>query len=258
MEAHWRERFAQILSPLSAERPAVSLSSESRRSLGHLLRGISAIDKGNFAEDLIAEMFTLPLIKYVSLLTLTLTLTLPPSLRSLTSFVDRTHLTQGKIDGPEGRTSFSGLHSTLQTILQSLQRALHDPLVVSEEIFCATPATGLTPPPAVDLIIGGIWKPLSNALQVQCSGMFMTGITVIFHRTYEAIQYFLTKLSEICGSEWSERISRRLFQHETVIQFQQLWKLDLYFKVLLSPFPDPLSLSEPYLSFSEPSPPSRS
>jgi hypothetical protein len=227
IEAQWRARFTQILSHLSDQQTLptpLPLPSDSRRSLGHLLRGIAAIDKGSFAESLIAEMFTLPLIKFV----LPLLSPHPPHLSVFVSF--RTHLTQGKIDGSEGRTSFSGLHATLQTILQSLKAALHDPLVVSEEIF----SSSASHVPVIDLIVGGIWKPLSSALQLQCSGMFMTGITSIFHRAYAAVQQFLSTLSGICGSEWSEKISRRLSQHESVVQFQQLWKLDLYYKVSVS------------------------
>lgn len=143
-------------------------------------------------------------------------------------FLSRTHLTQGKVDGSEGRTSFSGLASTLQAILNSLRSALQEPLTVSEEIFSDPTSSS---PPTIDLILGGIWKPLSTSLQAQFSGMFITGITTIFHRTYRAIDQFLINLSEICGLKWSQSILNRIKRHESVVSFQQLWKMDLYFKV---------------------------
>lgn len=144
--------------------------------------------------------------------------------------LSRTHLTQGKIDGSEGRTSYSGLHSTLQIILNSLIISLQGPLIISEEIFSENFELS-----SIDLIIGGIWKPIANALQTNFSGMFMSGITTIFHRAYTSIETFLYNLSEICGTKWSKKIYERLFCHESVLLFQQQWKVDLYFKVCILP-----------------------
>lgn len=143
----------------------------------------------------------------------------------------RSHLTQGKVDGAEGRTSYSGLHTTLQIMLQSLTTSLQSPLTISEEIFFGMKSSSGALP--VDLIIGGIWKPVANALQTNFSGMFMTGITSIFHRAYSAVDTFLRNLSEICGPKWSSKIYERLLRHESVVSFQQQWKIELYVKVNL-------------------------
>lgn len=67
IETQLKERLTSILSPLiSFEREKIipiSLSSDVKRSIGHLLRGISFVEKGYLAEQLIAELFTIPLIK---------------------------------------------------------------------------------------------------------------------------------------------------------------------------------------------------
>jgi hypothetical protein len=62
----------QILTPLAADREkeiltaspsAPQLSFDSKRSIGHLLRGIVSVEKGYLAEQIIAEMFMQPLLK---------------------------------------------------------------------------------------------------------------------------------------------------------------------------------------------------
>ena len=67
IETQLKERLTSILSPLvSIEREkimSVNLSSDIKRSIGHLLRGMSFVEKGYLAEQLIADLFTFPLIR---------------------------------------------------------------------------------------------------------------------------------------------------------------------------------------------------
>jgi hypothetical protein len=143
------------------------------------------------------------------------------------------------VDGAEGRGSYSGLWDSLHALYSSLSLCLADALAIAEDVF-SDPSAGkdatLTQP--IDLIIGGIWKIVSAALVSGFPGMFSCAITLVFHRSYHAVDRFLTFLGGICGPRHSDSISKRLQSHPSVIEFRAAWKLDLYaqVRVLIRPY----------------------
>jgi len=198
LEDRLRSHTSRILSSAAGND---ALSTPERRALGHLLRGMVAVGHAEDAEKLVAEALVTPLI--------------------------RSHITQGKVDGTEGRGSYSGLGDALQSLLDSFSPAARQVFILSEELFSVPGGHN----PEVDLVVGGVWRPVAGALQQGFSGMFNSGIARVFHRAHRNVERFLDGLGGLCGSRWEEIVRRRLEKHPSVITFRQAWKMDLHFQL---------------------------
>jgi hypothetical protein len=179
-----------------------------RRSLGHLLRGLVAMDSGAVMEDLLAELFVLPALKTV--------------------------LTQGRVDGKSGRGSYSGLQECLSLIVRTTSEHVTDTLLLAEELFGCyyqQAQQDSAPPPPMDLVVNGIWVPVLNTLKKNYAGMFSSGMASVFHQCYHATHQFINELSGICGAKRKESIAARLQSHASFAEFKGLWKMDLYYQV---------------------------
>lgn len=150
----------------------------------------------------------------------------------------RANLTYGKIDGKEGRGSFSGLADTLNSFVQLLQKsklvdifdALEDTSLIMVD-FDRADANGSVPP--VDLIVNGIWKPFAQMFMERFSNMFSIGIPSIFSRCFLSFDDFFGALSSRLVSPTSSPSPlQRLLSAEVTNAFLQMWKLDTYSQLL--------------------------
>ncbi len=88
-----------------------------------------------------------------------------------------------------------------------------------------------------DLIVNGVWRPISAVLSERFSGMFSVGVATAMHRSFLAFENFLYQLPRLllCSSDDNESLIsnayKRLYSHPDVVGFRCKWKLDIYFQV---------------------------
>lgn len=152
--------------------------------------------------------------------------------------LSRANLTYGKIDGKEGRGSFSGLADTLNSFVQLLQRsklvdifdALEDASLVMVDFDRVDANDSVLP---VDLIVNGIWKPFAHVFMERFGNMFSIGIPAIFSRCFLSFDEFFGALSSHLVSPISSLSTlQRLLSTEVTSAFLQMWKLDTYSQLL--------------------------
>ena len=222
------------------------LQPSQRRALGHLLRALAAVRRGEVAEKLVADKALGPLLRYsASVHICTDSYTDACHVLSCADAtlvgVCRLHLSQGRVDGAEGRGSYSGLGDSLQALLSAVKDTLGDAVQVCEETFSrghlhvpgvlSTDPSPSPLPPAVDLLIGGIMQPVLTSLTRSFPGMFSSGIANVFHRSFCAVEDFLSGLCLLGGPLRREALYNRVKHHPAVVSFRQSWKLDLHYQV---------------------------
>jgi hypothetical protein len=173
------------------------------RSFTHCLRALLALSRGDIAESVVANSVVLPFIKST--------------------------LTQGRVDGSSGRGSYSCLSKGLEGIVRVLKAALQPALEASEEISMNFPLN--IKGKSIDLIVNGIWVPITSLLVERFPGIFSAGIASIFGRCYVAVDKFNNSLKSISGENWKKIISDRLEFHPFLIEFHGKWKLELYYQL---------------------------
>lgn len=152
----------------------------------------------------------------------------------------RSVLSQGRVDGTGGRGYFCGLEESLSQLLKNLSEVtgVCDLLQLNEEIYgVVVEETRIS---NGDLILNGVWKPISSVLSERFSGMFSVGVATAMHRSFLAFENFMYQLPRLllCTSHSDENKSTlisnaytRLNQHPDVVAFRNKWKLDIYFQV---------------------------
>lgn len=173
------------------------------RSFTHCLRALLALSRGDIAENVVANSVVLPFIKST--------------------------LTQGRVDGSNGRGSYSCLSEGLEGIVRVLKAALQPALEASEEISINFPLNNKCK--SIDLIVDGIWIPITSLLVERFPGIFSAGIASTFGRCYSAVDKFNNSLKLISGENWKKIISDRLEFHPLLIEFHGKWKLELYYQL---------------------------
>ena len=120
----------------------------------------------------------------------------------------RSVLTQGRVDSTGGRGSFSGLKDALNSILSDLKNSLITPFKIAEQISLSIPKNSDSnldylyedrneespednerPPPSapassqsqlstptIDLLINGVWAPVTSLLAEKFPNIFSVGI----------------------------------------------------------------------------------
>lgn len=137
-------------------------------------------------------------------------------------------MTSAKVDGKHGRGSFSGLDYVLQAILTSVQTYITPYLNECEAVLSLSPPDGGV---SADLIVRSIWVPITSAILDKYSGMFSIGIPAVLSSCYRTVQRFLSSLQELVSPVWRPALTRRLFAHPSVREFQAKWKLDVYYQL---------------------------
>lgn len=198
------------------------------RAFSHCLRALTALSRGEIAEEVVAETVTAPLAKPL--------------------------LTQGKVDGNGGRGSYLGLQPALESLALQVMSALAMPLQACEEIYPPVPLISCDSTSSsgkcdnidnnqpsqsipnasvpIDLIIKGVWIPVTALLKEKFSGMFSVGIAGTLARCYTAVESFTLLLHKSDGSaDRIDSIRRDFSTHPAIQEFHDQWKLDLYLQV---------------------------
>ena len=153
-------------------------------------------------------------------------------------------LSQGRVDGTGGRGFYSGLEETLLHIVDSLHNAtvVSDMLLQAEEIFCKSDQNSNQD---TNLLVAGVWKPVTNVLSERFPGMFTVGVAAAMHRAFTSLEKFTFELLRVLlGQPNSTPVIgtkndavklayHRVCRHPDVVAFRNKWKLDLYFQVIM-------------------------
>jgi len=171
------------------------------------------------------------------------------------------------VDGKGGRGSYSGLEEALQLVLDTLSTNTNTTatsaagapstpsflltcLQVGEDILASAPSTEADDTVeiattdktdktdkagankrSVDLVVHGVWRPLTELLGERFGDMFSVGIPSTLSHCYRCLTRFVQKLQVLCDPAYAEAIGRRLHGHPLVTSFFARWKLDLYFQL---------------------------
>lgn len=187
------ERLTEILHTGIAAHGQQAAGLFSSRSLLHLLRALVSLGKGELCEHIVAERLVNPLL--------------------------RNTLTPGRVDGADGRGSFSGLAATLHALVRDVSTRLAAVIQVCEAERIP-----------IDLALHGVWLPAMTFLDARFNAIFSSGIANTFHACYSAIQQFSTDCAALAGVH-SAAVSRRLAAAPAVKAFHDKWKLDLYLQI---------------------------
>ena len=143
----------------------------------------------------------------------------------------RSSLTVGKVDGSDGRGSYSGLQDCLSHILTTLKNSnLHLFLQNAEDILVSG---GKDEHSGIDLVINGIWVPIAQHLEEKFPNIFNIGIPHVFAHIYRSILNFLHSLPSLFQSNnnTSNGLRNRLQHAAPIASFLQRFKLDLYYSL---------------------------
>ena len=190
--------------------------------IGHYLRGLVILGKGQEAENAFARVAIMPLI--------------------------RSKLSMGRLDQGGSRGECAGLPSLLQDILESISKTFGPVLRLSESIFDRE----------VDLVTAGVWVPIATALMADAGvkmAIFSPGIASILQKNYLALDNFLSELavrllmSDSCTTTASAgsleqlyyspditteavaRVQARVFAHAKTAEFTKKWNLPIYYQL---------------------------
>lgn len=196
------ERLTEVLQagvthPVYSTSQPPNQSLFSHRSLLHLVRALVSLRKGEVCEQIVAERVVHPLL--------------------------RTTLTQGRVDGPEGRNSFSGLPSALEHMMSDISSRLGNAVICCEMEFADN---GADLP--VDIVLHGIWLPVMTHLESRFEGLFSSAIASTFHVCYSSVEWLSLACASLGGESFAPVIRRRLGANKHVQDFHRRWKLDLY------------------------------
>lgn len=161
----------------------------------HLVRSLIIINQSTVVEEAVQQSIVLPLLKVL--------------------------LTQGRIDGTGGRGSYAGLSNVLREIIMHIRFMLQSMLISVEELQGNQMS--------IDIIIKGIWEPITKMLHEKFSGIFTSAIPDSFARCFIAYQSFRADIISIAGDKFFQQISYRMSNHPAVVSVDALWQLDIYF-----------------------------
>lgn len=175
----------------------------SNRAFTHCIRALILLSRGDVAEEVVATTVVEPYIKST--------------------------ITHGRADGSGGRGSYAGLKECLENLVNMLRATLQPALEAAELIgstFCTddNETSG-----TFDLVVNGIWLPVTTLLTERFSSIFNSGIASTFARCYNAVENFTKILASVAGPKYAASITDRLANHPLLKEFHGKWKLELYF-----------------------------
>ena len=216
-------------------------------TIGHALRGLALLGKGNDAQTTFARVAIMPII--------------------------RSKLSMGKLDEGGSRGECAGLFFLLDDIANSVKEMYGDLLRFSEGMFMMD---GKNTPMEVDLVTCGVWVPVATALMADPGikmAIFSPGIANVLQANYSALDTFLSELANnlltppIHSSSSSEkeekadestvhelgdfshlyyqpkltassieRSQSRLYAHPTTIDYYKRWNLPIYYQLRFAEF----------------------
>ena len=216
-------------------------------TIGHTLRGLALLGKGNDAQTTFARVAIMPII--------------------------RSKLSMGKLDEGGSRGECAGLFFLLDDIANSVKEMYGDLLRFSEGMFMMD---GKNTPMEVDLVTCGVWVPVATALMADPGikmAIFSPGIANVLQANYSALDTFLSELANnlltppIHSSSSSEkeekadestvhelgdfshlyyqpkltassieRSQSRLYAHPTTIDYYKRWNLPIYYQLRFAEF----------------------
>lgn len=176
----------------------------SNRAFTHCIRALILLSRGDVAEEVVATTVVEPYIKST--------------------------ITHGRADGSGGRGSYSGLNECLENLVNMLRATLQPALEAAESIgsiFCIE--ENESQKGSFDLVVSGIWLPVTSLLIDRFPGIFNSGIASTFARCYNAVENFTKILATVAGPKYNKSIAERLANHPLLKEFHEKWKLELYF-----------------------------
>ncbi|KAL4175639.1 hypothetical protein KRP22_000602 [Phytophthora ramorum] len=163
-------------------------------TLSYLLRAYVLLHKSHIPEEMIGRLLVQP-------------------------FAEET-LTRGKLDG-RVRGSCEGLPQIYESISDFITNKFADTLALSVcqgESKCS-----------VDILGNAIWKPLQEILSTKHSVIFQAADPERFHQSYTISMSFLADIEDrFCESEI---MKIRFRSHESVVEFKEMWNIDVYFQL---------------------------
>ena len=233
--------------------------SELLLTIGHTLRGLALLGKGNDANTTFARVAIMPII--------------------------RSKLSMGKLDEGGPRGECSGLFFLLDDIANVVKEMYGDILRFSEGMFMMNEEGGNEDGEAVastismdvDLVTCGVWVPVATALMADPGikmAIFSPGIANVLQANYSALDTFLSELAsnlltpppyvtEDGGEEEEktnshvsaelgdfshlyyqpklntqsiERAQSRLYAHPTTVDYYKRWNLPIYYQLRFAEF----------------------
>ena len=228
--------------------------SELLLTIGHTLRGLALLGKGNDANTTFARVAIMPII--------------------------RSKLSMGKLDEGGPRGECSGLFFLLDDIANVVKEMYGDILRFSEGMFMLNEENeneevASTISMDVDLVTCGVWVPVATALMADPGikmAIFSPGIANVLQANYSALDTFLSELAsnlltpppyatedgeeEKTNSHVSaelgdfshlyyqpklntqsiERAQSRLYAHPTTVDYYKRWNLPIYYQLRFAEF----------------------
>jgi len=175
----------------------------SNRAFTHCIRALILLSRGDVAEEVVATTVVEPYIKST--------------------------ITHGRADGSGGRGSYAGLKECLENLVNMLRATLQPALEAAELIGSTFSTDDNEPSKSFDLVVKGIWLPVTSLLIDRFPGIFNSGIASTFARCYNAVENFTRILATVAGPKFATSIAERLSNHALLREFHGKWKLELYF-----------------------------
>lgn len=196
--------------------------------IGHCMRGLALLGKGQDAENIFARVAIMPLI--------------------------RSKVGMGRLDEGGSRGECAGLPSLLQEMSTAIANNLGAVLRLAENMFVGQGKM------EVDLVTAGVWVPIATALMADAGikmAIFSPGIASILQSNYLALDTFLSELagrlltdtpntenmntstSELSDLYFNPIISKdgiqkaqyRIFSHPKTAEFSKRWNLPIYYQL---------------------------
>lgn len=205
--------------------------------LGHCMRGLAILGRGENVESIFARVAIMPLI--------------------------RSKVSMGRLDEGGSRGECAGLFSLLDDIATNIQQAFGSVLCLAENTFCSS-TTGEENIIDVDLLTAGVWVPIATALMADPGikmAIFSPGIASILQSNYVALDTFLADLASrllkqqrvtvfegypdsgdaqlledllpepVLSKERIAHAQQRIYAHPKTNEFSKKWNLPIYYQL---------------------------
>jgi len=197
--------------------------------LGHCMRGLAILGRGDNVESIFARVAIMPLI--------------------------RSKVSMGRLDEGGSRGECAGLFSLLDEMATAIQQTYGPVLSLAEDMFFV----GANDTVDVDLLTAGVWVPIATALMADTAikmAIFSPGIASILQANYVALDTFLAELASrllgrsesgtpssdadtdddflqkpVLSEERIEQAQDRIYSHPKTAEFSKRWNLPIYYQL---------------------------
>ncbi|KAG7355783.1 protein of unknown function DUF3510 containing protein [Nitzschia inconspicua] len=211
------------------EEEQVSSESELLLMIGHCMRGLALLGRGNEVENIFARVAIMPLIT--------------------------SKMSMGRLDEGGPRGECAGLNSLLDDIVETVADIFGPVIRLSETMFHVGQKVH------IDLITDGVWVPIATALMADAAikmAIFSPGIASILQSNHVALDNFLSHLAErlLKESQLTKEKPRtnlepaeklyfcptisaatihlaqsRIYSHVKTAEFSKRWNLPIYYQL---------------------------